>query len=139
MSTGTKNEERQFANIVIKDEGRGHNLNSFQEENETTESHVHGHAQLSESNDFQLTVKAENKEDLAYDDDQELKETKEDIKHLDVMLGETKEKFIEDFLILVAYLGQQEDLMIESSNKIIESYGFKADKHNVFVGIVEDN
>ena len=27
MSIGTKNEERQFVNIVIKDEGRGQNLN----------------------------------------------------------------------------------------------------------------
>ena len=67
---------------------------------------------------------------MSYDDDQELKETKEDIKHLDVMLRETKEKVIEYFLILVAYLGQQEDLMIESSNKTIESCGFKADKLN---------
>ena len=52
MSIGTKIEERQFANIVIKDEGRGQNLNSFQEGNETVESHVHGHAQLSERNGF---------------------------------------------------------------------------------------
>ena len=41
---GTKNEERQFATVVIKDEGRGQNLNSIQEENETIESHLHGHA-----------------------------------------------------------------------------------------------
>ena len=47
---GTKNEEIQFVNIVITDEGRGQNLNYIQEENETIESHVHGHAQLSESN-----------------------------------------------------------------------------------------
>ena len=50
------------------------------------------------------TVKAENKEDLAYDDEQELKETKEDINHSDVMLGEVEEKVIEDFLSLVADL-----------------------------------
>ena len=35
---GTKNEERQFANLVIKDEGRGQNLNYVQEENEIVES-----------------------------------------------------------------------------------------------------
>ena len=58
-------------------------------------------------------MKAENKEDLAYDDGQELKETKEDINHSDVMLGGTGKKVIEDFLNLVADLGQQEDLMIE--------------------------
>ena len=41
---------------------------------------MHGHAQLNESNGFQPTVKAENKEDLAYDDEQELKERKEEFK-----------------------------------------------------------
>ena len=71
MSTGTKNEEGQFANVVIKDEGRGQNLNSVLGEVEIVESHVHAHTQLSENNDFQLTAKAKNKEDLAYDDDQE--------------------------------------------------------------------
>ena len=40
MVAGTKNEERQFANVVIKDEGRGHNLNSVPKENETAESHA---------------------------------------------------------------------------------------------------
>ena len=114
---GTKNEESQFADISIKVEGRGQNLNSVQEENETVESHVHGHAQLSESNDFQLTVKAENKEDLAYDDDQELKETKEDIHHLDGMLGETENKVIEDSVSPIEYLEQPEKyLVIKSSN-----------------------
>ena len=78
-------------------------------------------------------------EDLAYDDDQELKETREDIKHSNVMLGETEKKVIEDFLSLVADLGQQEDLMIESSNKTIESCGFKVDKLNVFASNVEDD
>ena len=73
--TSTKNEEKQFANIVIKNEGEGQNLNYVHEENETAESHVHGNAQLSERNGFYLTVKDENKEDLAYDDGQELKET----------------------------------------------------------------
>ena len=57
-------------------------------EDETAESHVHAHTQLSESNVFHLTVKDENKEDLAHDDGQEIKETKEDIKNSDVMLEE---------------------------------------------------
>ena len=63
----------------------------------------------------------------------------QEIKHSDVMLGEAEKKVIEDFLSLVEDLGQQEDLMIESSNKTIESCGFKDDKLNVFAGIVEDN
>ena len=104
MSTGTKNEERQFSNIVIKDEGRGQNLNSVHEENEATESHVHGHAQLSESNGFQPTLKSKNKEYLAYNDGQELKETKEDIKHSNVMFGDTEKKVIEDSLSLIEEL-----------------------------------
>ena len=41
---GTKNEERQFSNIVIKDKGRGQNMNSIQEEKETAESQLHGNA-----------------------------------------------------------------------------------------------
>ena len=88
MSTGTKNEEGQSANIVIEYEGRGQTLNSLLGEDETIKSHVHAHTQLSDSNDFHLSVKAKNKEDLAHDDGQELKETKEDIKHSDVMLEE---------------------------------------------------
>ena len=48
----------------------------------------------------------------------------EEIKHSNVMLGEAEKKVIVNFLILVADLGQQEDLMIESSNKTIESCGF---------------
>ena len=98
VSTGTKNEEGQSANIVIEDEGREQTLNSVLGEDEKIESHVHAHTQLSESNDFQLTVKAENKEDLAHDDGQELKETKENIKHSDVMLEEDEQKAIEYFL-----------------------------------------
>ena len=55
------------------------------------------------------------------------------------MLGETEKKVIEDFLSLVADLGQQEDLMIESSNKTIGSCEFNADKLNVFAGCAEGN
>ena len=38
---------------------------------------------------------------MAYDDDQELKETKEDVQHSDVMLGEIENKVIEDSLSLI--------------------------------------
>ena len=73
-------------------------------------------------------MKTENKEYLAYDDDQELKDTKEDIKHSDVMLGEAEEKVIEDCLSLVADLGQLEKhLVIDSSNNTIGSYEFNVD------------
>jgi hypothetical protein len=52
---------------------------------------------------------------LAYDDGQEQKEAKEDIKHSNVMLEEAEKKTIEDFLSLVEDLEQQEeDLMSES-------------------------
>ena len=98
VSTGTKNEEGKYSNIFIEDEGRGQNLNSVLGEDETIESHVHAHTQLSESNDFQLTVKAENKEDLAHDDDQELKETKKDIKYSSVILEGVERKDNEYFL-----------------------------------------
>ena len=77
---------------------------------------------------------------MDYDDDiQEQDEAREEIKHLDVMLGEDENKVIEDFLSFVANLGHQEDLMIESSNNTIGSCGFKANKLSVFVGIAEDN
>lgn len=62
--------ERQFVDVFIKDEEGGKNMNYVQEENETTESHMHGHAHLGEGNDFQPIVKAKNKEYLAYDDGQ---------------------------------------------------------------------
>ena len=96
VSTGTKNEEGQSTNIVIEDEGRGQTLHFILGEDETTESHVHAHTQLSESNDFQLIVKAENKEDLAHDD-QEMKETKKNIKYSSVILEEAERKDNEYF------------------------------------------
>ena len=58
VSIGTNNEEGQYANIVIEDEGRGKNLNSVMGEDEIVESHVHAHTQLSESNGFQLIMQA---------------------------------------------------------------------------------
>ena len=115
-------------------------MNSVHEENETVESHVHGHAQLSESNGFQPTLKSKNKEYLAYNDGQELKETKEDIRHSRAMLEKAEKKTIEGFLSLIEDLEQPEkDLVIESSNKTIGSYEFNDDNLNVFTGIVEDN
>ena len=77
---------------------------------------------------------------MDYDDDsQEQDEAREEIKHSDVMLWEDEKKVIEDFLSFVANLGHHEYLMIESSNKVIESCGFKADNLGVFVGYVEEN
>ena len=52
-------------------------MSSSLEGNGTTESHIYGHAQLSESNGFQSTVKVENKEGLIHDDGQEQREVKE--------------------------------------------------------------
>ena len=39
--TSTKNEEGQLVDVVIKNEGKGHNLNSVLRENGDVESHVH--------------------------------------------------------------------------------------------------
>ena len=86
---GTKTEERQFANVVIKDEGRGKNLSSILEEYETTESHANTLTRREKVDAFQHSVKFESKEDLAYDDDQEQKEEKYDVKHSCVMLEES--------------------------------------------------
>ena len=55
------------------------------------------------------------------------------------MLGEIEKKVIEDFFSLVENLGQHEELMIESSNKTIESFGFKDDNLSVFLGCAEEN
>ena len=49
---GTKAEERQFANVVIKDEGRGQNLSSVLEEDETAESHANTLTQREEGDAF---------------------------------------------------------------------------------------
>ena len=49
---------------------------------------------------------------MVYDDSQKRDEAREEMKDSDVMLGKTEKKVIEDFLSLVADLGQQEDLMI---------------------------
>jgi len=109
-------------------------------ENGTVESHVHAHAQLNENKAFQHTVKAENKEDLAYDNGQEQKESKDDVKHSKAMLEKAKKKTIEDFLNLIEDLDQLEkDLVIESSNKTIGSCEFNADHLNVFASCIEDN
>ena len=106
--------KQEFAKIVTKNEGKGQKLNSVQEDDEAAESHSNAHAQLSESVSFQHVTKAESRKSLDNDDDsQEQDEAREEIKHLDVMLGEDEKKVIEDFLSFVVDLGQQEDLMIE--------------------------
>ena len=58
VSTGTKN-EGQSANIVIEDEGRIQTLNSVLGEDETVESHVHAHTQLSELQEIYNRMKKE--------------------------------------------------------------------------------
>ena len=56
------------------------------------------------------------------------------------MLEKDEKKTIEDFLSLIEDLEQPEkDLVIESSNKTIESCEFTTDKVNVFAGYEEDN
>jgi hypothetical protein len=108
------------------------------EENGTAGSHVHAHTQPSETNGFQPIVQAENKEGLAYDDDQELKE--EDSKHSYVMLEKAEEKDSEDFLSPIQDLEQpKKDLMIGPSNETIGSCSFEIDNLSVFAGVAEGN
>jgi len=77
---------------------------------------------------------------LAYDDGQEQKEAKNDIKHSYVMLEKAEKKTIEDFLSLIEDLEKTEkDVVIESSNKTTGSCEFNTDNLNVFAGCVEDN
>ena len=64
------------------------------------------HMNSQESVSFQRATKAESRKYLVYDDSQERDEAREEIKHSDVMLGETEKKVIEDFLSLVEDLGQ---------------------------------
>ena len=64
----TKIEEGQLSDVVIKNEGKGQNLNSVLGENGIVESHVHAYVQLNESNRFQLTIEAENKKDLDHNE-----------------------------------------------------------------------
>ena len=139
MYTGTKNEEGKYAHIVIEDEGRGQTLNFIPREDNIVESHVHAHTQLSESNDFQLTMKAENKKDLAHDDDQKLRETKKNIKYSSIIIEGAERNDNEGFLSHLEYLEQQEYLVTESSNKTIKSCDFKTENSSVIAGIVEDN
>jgi hypothetical protein len=65
--------EGQFANIVIKSEEEGQNLNSVLEEDGTVGSHVHAHTQLRETVSFRHEARDERQESLVYDDDQEQK------------------------------------------------------------------
>ena len=55
------------------------------------------------------------------------------------MLEESEKKGIEDLLSHVADLGQHEDLVIESSNKTIESCEFNAENLHVFASCTEGN
>ena len=76
---------------------------------------------------------------LDYDDGQEQKEAKDDIKHSYVMLEKAEKKTSQDFLSPERDLEQKEkDLVIESSNKTTSSCEFNADNLNVFAGCVED-
>ena len=76
------------------------------EEEETTESHANTLTQREEGDSFQHTMKYESKEYLAYDDDQEQKEEKYDVKHSYVMLEESEKKGIEDLSSPVVDLGR---------------------------------
>ena len=109
------------------------------EEDEIVESLANTLTQREEGDTFQHTMKAERKEYLAYDDNQEQKEEKDDVKNSYVMLEEFEKKGIEDLLIPVVDLGQHEDLVIESSNKTIRSCEFNANKLNVFADCAEGN
>ena len=64
MFAGTMNELRQSAKIVTKNEGKGKNLNSVQEDDGTAKSHSNAHVQLSESVYFQHVTKAESRKRL---------------------------------------------------------------------------
>ena len=77
---------------------------------------------------------------MAYDDGQERKETKEDIKHSSVVLEEAKKKTIDDFLSHVKELEQpKKNLMIGPSNETIGSCSFEIDNLSVFAGVAEGN
>ena len=95
---GEIGKERQFVDVVIKEEGDKQNLNSILKEDMTYESHVNAHAQLSESVYFQLIEKDESRENLAYDDGQNQGKKKEDIKNSDVVLEEAEKKGVGLFL-----------------------------------------
>jgi hypothetical protein len=138
MSSGTMNEGVQFVDVVIQKEEVKQNLNFVLEENGTIGSHVHAHTQPSETNGFQSIVQAENKEGLAYDDDQELKG--EDRKHSYVILEKAEEKESEDFLSPIQNLEQpKKDLMIGPSNETIGSCSFEIDNLSVFAVVAEGN
>ena len=94
MFAGEIGKERQFTNVVIKEEGDKQNLISILKKDGTIVSYVNAHAQLSESVSFQHAVKVESRESLAYADGQNQGKEKQDIKHSDVMLEEAEKKGI---------------------------------------------
>lgn len=132
-------EERQFSNIVMKEEEDRQKLNSVLKKNGTAESRASVHTQLRESCSFQHAARAERKESLAYADGQEQGEVEGDSKHSNAMLEEAEKKSIESFLGPEKDLEQQEDLMIESSSETVGSCDFEIDNLNVFAGVAENN
>ena len=54
--SGTMNEEKKFANVVIKNEGGGQNFNSVQRNDETIVSHANTLTQREEGDAFQHTM-----------------------------------------------------------------------------------
>ena len=98
--TSSKTKRSQCFEIKIlcmfageKNKGERQNLNSTLEGNGIVESHIYAHAQLSESNGFQSTVKVENEEGLIHDDGQEKREVKtENGVHLANVYNGIKEK-----------------------------------------------
>lgn len=84
---------------------------------------------MGKSVSFQHIVRGKSKESLAYDDGQKQEEMEKDIKKSSGGLEEAEKRTIEDFLSHVEDLEQQEDLIIESSNDIMRSCGFKIDKY----------
>ena len=138
MFAGETGEERQFYDIVMKEEEDKHNLNYVLKEDGTARSHINAHTQLRKGVSFQHVSKIEGREGLAHDDGQKKEEVEKDIKQPNEVLEEAERKSIEYFLSHVEDLEQQEDLMIESSNETIMSCGSKTDKLCVIAGIAEN-
>ena len=89
---------------------------------------------------FQHAMKAENRKYFTYDDGQEQKEAKEDVKPLTDMLEEDGKKGSEYFMSLEWGLEQQEEGFVTgSSNETIGSSDFEIDILTVFAAIAEGN
>ena len=101
------------------------------EENGTARYFENVHTQLGKSFVFQHIG---NRGDLTYDDGQNL-----EIQQSIGQLEEIEERTIKEFLKCIEDLKHQEDLLIQSSNETMGSYGFKTNKICVNVGIERDN